>query len=216
MPVTSFVSDDLFVFRVIKSHVNNPDRKWANSYEFRATAGGDEGDLLDLGEIIVNYERALSYTVINFDRLLISTWSEDSKPYDPEAFISSTLTALGQAEAGSELLALNTCMSVTRQAASGRFGHLFYRGMLSEGQVGSPAGKSVLTNRTANQTNLDNALSSSGLDDYIGNPATGPFQLVLVNKDGSQVRPVINLRVQGVSTVPMDHTWFNRTKPPTV
>jgi len=36
MSVLSFAAEDLFVVRVIKSLVANPDNQWANSYEFQA------------------------------------------------------------------------------------------------------------------------------------------------------------------------------------
>jgi len=35
--------------------------------------------------------------------------------------------------------------------------------------------------------------------------------MVLVNADGDQVRPVIGLSVVGVTQMPVDHAWYNRS-----
>jgi hypothetical protein len=214
MSVGSFVVDDLFVYRITKYLSTNPDRKWVNTYEFKATTTGDEGDLLDLGTNIVNFEAAMSLVGVVFDRILISTWEPDSVPYNPEVFISSSLTAAGARVVGSEQVPLTTALSVTRQATSGRFGHLFYRGWLCEGDTNAPAGKAVLVNRPQLQTDVDAALGSSGFDGAIGAGSIGALSLCMVSADGSQSRFVTSLRVQGVTSLPVDHTWFNRTVTP--
>jgi len=214
MTVLTFAAADLFVFRVVKYLSTNPDNKWANSYEFRANATGTESDLLTAGEKLVDFEVAFHRTNVIFDRILISTWEADSVPYDPSTFISSTLTAIGTAAISGDMMALNTCMSVARIAASGRFGHLFYRGVLLEEDVEAPAGRSVLVDRAAQQANIDAALSSSGLGDYIDPFGDTAVQMAMINKDGTQVRKITQLRVQGVSSVPLDHAWFNRTPAP--
>lgn len=213
MSVLAINLGDKFVYRITKSLGTNPDRKWANTYEFVGIGAGTEGDLLDLGEVLVNFEIQMHHGSVVFDRLLISTWAPDSVPYDPTAFISSTLTASGGRGGLADLRPLTDCLSVTRQAASGRFGHIFYRGFLLEDDSSAPAGKSVLNNRATLQTNMDAAITSTGLADYIGPDARLALKLCMISKDGSQVRDVINLRVQGVSSLPLDHAWFNRTSP---
>jgi len=210
MTVSSFAAGALFVIRVTKYLSTNPDNKWANSYEFRAMEGGTESTLLTLGEVLVDFEAAFHHTVVTFDRILISTWEPDSVPYDPAVFISSTLTAAGLNTSGGELLPLDKCLSVARVAATGRFGHLFYRGALTEADTIAPAGKSVLGDRPAMQAVIDGAVDSSGLNDYIGIGA-GSLQLVLINADGDQRRTVNQLNVQGISTIKTDHKWFNRS-----
>jgi hypothetical protein len=104
-------------------------------------------------------------------------------------------------------------LAVTRQAQSGRFGHLFYRGHLGEGDVTSPAGIPTLALPDDIQDIIDGALTSTDLGDSLGVTPSGAFGMVMISKDGSQVRPVTGLRAQGVSSVPLDHAWFNRTAP---
>jgi hypothetical protein len=104
-------------------------------------------------------------------------------------------------------------MNVLRVTAFGRFGHLFYRGWLGEGEVSAPAGKSILTSRSAEQTILDGAVTTSGLDAYMGTGAT-PLQISMIGSTVDSARGVLGLSIGGVSTVPFDHTWFNRTTTP--
>jgi hypothetical protein len=213
MTVLSFVADDLFTLRVTKYLSTNPANKWQNSYEFQANDGGGEAELLALGTALVEFESSFHHDVVTFDRLLISTWEADSVPYNPSTFISSTLTAVGGIGPVGDLLALNTCLSVARIAGSGRFGHIFYRGVLEEVEISAPAGVNILASRAAQQTKINDALTDSGLEDYVGVAPTGAFRLVMVDKTGAQVRNVIQVRAQGVSTIPTDHAWFNRTSP---
>jgi hypothetical protein len=214
MSVTGYESGDQFTIRVTKFHQLNPDNKWANSYEFQAEAAGAEDELLTLGQAVVEFEAALHRNVVIFDRILISTWQPDSKPYNPEVFISSTLTAVGGRGTDADNLPLNQTLAVARIAGFGRFGHLFYRGVLDEEDVSAPAGKQVLDDRAGIQTMIDAAIVSSGLEDYLGATSTRVLKMVMISADGAQSRDIIQLRAQGVSAVPQDHAWFNRTTTP--
>lgn len=213
MSVLTIAEGDLFTFRVVKHLSTNPDNKWANSYEFEALSEVAESELLGLGGILVNYEQSLHLGPVTFDRLLISTWAPDSVPYNPESFVSTSLTAAGTAGRTGDPLSLDKAFSVTRQARSGRFGHLFYRGVLVEPDVEAPAGKSVLVDRSGYQDDLQTAISTSGLEDYIGTSPVAALHMVMVSRDGSQVRGVTGLFAQGVATVKTDHKWFNRSNP---
>jgi len=211
MSVSDFGADDLFILRIVKHLATNPDRQWANSYEFRAVGAGSESDLLAMAQAFVSFESELHGTAVHFDRFLVSTWEADSVPYDPAAFIAVSLSDVGQKVMASDIEPLNMVLSVTRVATTGRFGHLFFRGVLQEVEVVSPAGKPTLVNRSAIQTDIDNALGAGDAALYIGPEPGPPFKLVMVNKDGTQVRPVAGLFAQGVSAVPLDHAWFNRS-----
>ena len=213
MSVISYADKDLFVFRVIKSHVSNPSQEWANSYEVQALAAGNSTNLTDLGDSIVAFEKAIHSQAVQFVRLLISTWQADSVPYDPLAFITVTLTGVGTRETSGDLLGLSNCLAVARPAPSGRFGHLFYRGVLTEDDVEAPAGKTILQDKAAIQSEIGAALTSSALDSYLDFTITAELEISLVSADGETVRPVNTFVVQGVSQLPTDHGWFNRTSP---
>lgn len=213
MTVSTFNEGDLYVVRTLKHLSTNPDRKWANSYEFRATTAGDAGDLLTLGGALIDFEADMSLSTVVFDRILISTWSPDSVPYDPEAFISSSVTASGQNTAATDPQPLSFCLSVARQVFAGREGHIFLRGVLKEGDTTAPAGKPVLVDRAAIQAQLETAITDSTLDGYIGTTSRNSLQMVMVGKTAADVRVISALRAQGVSQLPTDHAWFNRTAP---
>jgi hypothetical protein len=213
MTVSSFTTDDLFVVRVKKHHYNNPSDTWVNNYEFQALTDGTEGDLLDLGQIVLAFEQQLHMVRIQFDAFSISTWEADSKPYNPAAFISVAVTDAGQTGEVSGMIPINQTFSVARVAAFGRLGHLFYRGCLDTAEVFAPAGINALVDPTEAQARVHSAVSESGLDAYMGAGAT-QFGLVMVNKTGTQVRGVTGLQAAGVTTLPTDHAWFNRTTTP--
>jgi hypothetical protein len=214
MSVSTYIAGDKFVLRIMKALTTNPDNVWANSYEFVATTPGSEAEILTLLNAWVEFERSLHTNAVNMVQATVSTWEADSVPYNPEAFISVPLTGLGTHTIVNQLVALSQCFSVTRVCATGRFGHLFYRGVLQEGDIEAPAGKSIFTSGSAMSLLLNTAIEDASVGDYMGSPATAAFQLSMISKDGSQVRNVVGLVAQGVSQVPSDHAWFNRTVTP--
>jgi len=213
MSVLSFLNGDLFVVRVLKSLSTNPDNVWANSYEFIANDDGTGSALSSLVESLVEFEAAFHKDVVLFQRAIVSTWAPDSVPYDPSAFAVYPQTAAGGVGPVGDNLPLDKCLSVARTPASGRSGHLFYRGVLNEADTAAPAGKSILVDRAGIQTLIDDALTSSGLDTYVGPAASGALIMCMIDKTGAVTRNIIDLTVQGVSTLPTDHAWFNRTTP---
>lgn len=212
MSVLAFDDGDLFIFRVIKGLSTNPENKWVNSYEFQADETGTPGVLVGLATALVSYEAALHATSVVFDRVIVSTWEADSKPYDPASFMSIPLTQTGVRPITSEEVEpLGMAWRVNRQCNSGRFGNLFYRGALFENQVLSPAGIPVLENAAEMEGILGDALDDSTLIGYMGSSPTEGLHLVMINAVGEQVRPVISLVSSGVSLIKQDHMWFNRT-----
>jgi len=214
MSVDSFVLGDRFIFRVIKYLSSNPDNKWANSYEFQSTGPGDDVTLSTLADQLILFEQGLHRPYVQFSHVLISTWEPDSKPYNPFVFISYPVVAVGTVPATSDQISLDKALSVARVPTAGRFGHLFFRGGLTEEEVTAPTGKTVLSNPVSIQARLDAALTSSELENYIGVAVEAPLQLVMISTDGSVTRKVKQLSVLGVATVPTDHAWFNRTTTP--
>jgi hypothetical protein len=213
MTILSFAVDDRFVFRTIKSLETNPDNKWANSYEVVATETGDNADLISMGLSIVAFEKAIHQNVVTFLELLVSTWEADSVPYDPTSFLTLPLTGNGGVGVVSDLVALNVTLSVARVVTNGRSGHIFYRGVLQEGDIEAPAGKYVLADRDGFQDTITTAIDAASLDEWMGPSASNNLRLAMISAGGGQVRAVQSLRVQGVSSVPTDHAWFNRTHP---
>lgn len=209
--VLEIAEEDRFTFRIVKTLIANPSDEWVNSYEFVSTASQTIDGIIALAAILVEFEAAFHLSWVNFNRILVSTWAADSKPYNPETFFSTTLTEIGAIDSAVDQLPLSACLSVARVAQSGRFGHIFYRGCLDEDNQTAPAGKPVLADKPAMQSLIEGAATSSGLDAYIGTGHTAEFVMCMVNKAGDQTRLVEELLVQGISYLPTDHAWFNRT-----
>lgn len=211
MTVLAIEEGDRFIYRVYKHHENNPDNLWVNSYEAVATESDDGTNLLNLATKLVDFEKNMHMVAIEFDRFTISTWEADSTPYDPLNFMSVAITGNGLMGEVNGMLPLNACLSVARVATSGRYGHIFYRGALDQNEVDNPAGKLVFQDVADIQLRIDNALTASSLSENIGiAPELSP-NLRMISRDGTQIRQVIGLVAAGVSSLPLDHAWFNRT-----
>jgi len=212
MSVVSFEVADRFVVRVIKSYTTNPARKWSNTYEVVAVVPGNVTDINGMTSIFTIFEQTLHNTFTHFERVTVSTWEADSVPYNPDAFYVAELDFNGTRDTTGELEPITTCLSVVRQPASGRLGHLFYRGVLSQGDTSAPSGITILSDPTAMSTLLGTAMSESGMENLLGTPV-GSWGLVMINKTGTEGRSVQNLTIGGVTQLPVDHAWFNRTSP---
>jgi hypothetical protein len=213
MSVSDYAIGDKFVVTIKKNLLTNTENSWVNRYEAVGVVAGAEAELLALATACLEFERQLHSAAVFFSQISVATWEEDSVPYDPSAFISTPVSTVGLRVEALELENLQTCLSVRRVCAFGRFGHLFYRGCLYEDQVSSPSGKSILTVPSAIQIVIDDAVSDSTLDTYLGAAPTAPLQICMINKTGTQVRPVLGFIQGGVALVPNDHAWYNRTSP---
>ena len=211
MSILSFVTNDRFVIRINKHHNANPSRPWSNTYEVLAETSGSIGDLDVLVSTLVLFEQTLHLGFVEFDRATVSSWEEDSVPYDPDVFKVYDITGPGTRGGSSPFAPLTTCLSVVRQPTSGRQGHIFYRGVLSVGDLANPSGINVLDDPAAWETELQAAITSSALDGYLGLGAEGALALAMVNRQGTNTRLVMSLAAGGVVELPADHAWFNRT-----
>lgn len=205
---------DKFTIRVIKNLITNPENSWANSYEFQCTETATIVELFALGTALVDFERLMHDDAVAFTRYIISTWEADSFPYDPSTFVTVPLLVQGAiSDITNDNVALGMAWRVNRQASTGRFGNLFFRGVLHENQVSAFAGLPTLSDYTSMGELLSSSVDDSLLANYFGNSATGGFKMVMISADGSQVRNVLNLVSSGVSMIKQDHQWFNRSAP---
>lgn len=211
MTVLAYGVDDMFILRIIKYHSANPDRKWANSYELHAHSPGDTSVLQAVASAFVLFEQEMHNPLIIFDRYLLSTWEADSKPYNPDVFLSFPLGTAGTGPDVTNLIGLGQAFNVARIPTSGRFGHLFYRGVLTEDHVSAPAGKSILTSLPAMQAIVDGAIVASEVATYMEVDNAVGITLAMVSPTGEDFRNVTTLSASGVSNLPQDHAWFNRT-----
>lgn len=212
MSILEPVAEEIFTISITKSLQANPAVRWRNTYEARFETGSTpaQDDLLGLADALLHYEQDLHLPGVTFVQTVISTYAQDSDPYDPLAFqtIPHPGGLIGQrAAGGTDPLDLTAAFYVRRQVATGRQGKLFYRGVLVEGDVNSPAGTMRLTNPAIMQTLVDDAVTNNGLGDYMYPAAEGGLMLVMA---GSGVaRQILQLQAAGATRVSNDHRWYN-------
>jgi hypothetical protein len=86
--------------------------------------------------------------------------------------------------------------------------------VLSQGDLATPSGIAVLDDPDSWDTELQDAIDAATLDDYFGSSVGAPLTLCMVNRTGTNTRVVMDLAVAGVTELPVDHAWFNRTPAP--
>lgn len=211
MSVIEYVVTDKFVITVVKHHATNPVLKWANNYELYAATEGDTTNLISAANKIVAFERAMHCSFVAFDSCRISTWEPDSTPYDPQTFLNIPLTGVGATSPVGDAEPLTMTLSVVRQVSTGRLGHLFFRGVIGEGWVVSPAGVPAFVNPHDIDVFLQAAVDASSVDDLFGAGTVDGLSLAMITKTGDHVRVVDGFTVKGIAQLPLNHAWFNRT-----
>jgi hypothetical protein len=127
---------------------------WANSYEIRNVGSYIGGDTViqvidTLSNIFKSFERSVLHARYTFDRIVFSTYVEDSKPYNPYTFVSVPVNLPGQYNlASATALPLELCTLVKRSVPFGRQGNILYRGIVvaSDADIGS-AGTTIKSAR---------------------------------------------------------------------
>jgi hypothetical protein len=150
---------------------------------------------------------------VHFERAIVSTWEDDHVPYDPATFFVEDLDVFGTRAVTGDMEPLNVCYTVIRSPTSGRQGHIFYRGVLSQDDTQAPAGRLIFVNPATALSILAGGLAAGGLDAYFGIGAEGPVRLAMINKTGTLTRILLDLQLGDIATVPTDHAWFNRSTP---
>jgi len=208
----------IYTVRIFKSWgVRDPERRWVNSYELESDLASP-GLLVDTMQAIVEAEQQIHLHKVQFLSATISTWVEDSHPYDPAAFNTYELTTVGARDLPDahalEALDTNVCYLIKRQCASGRSGKLFYRGCLLELDVemGGDGRFQISTGAAIAQDGTAFTAYHTSMAPLL-NSGDGESTLELISSPGGilSVRPVTDLLVSGVTVNRRNHRWFNRT-----
>lgn len=208
----------LFILRTFKSWgARDANRRWVNTYEFSTTTHTSPAAMLPTLVAVVNAEREIHLTDVQFLEGTVSTWVPDSHPYDPDVFVTQELSGHGNrgnsTPPNSTALDSNVCLQVKRQCTSGRSGKLFYRGCLLETDVEMGGdGSFTLTAGTG--------IAPGGTQWVAYTTAMAPFltaaeggdALSLISKVGTttHIRPVDALVPRGVTINRRNHRYFDR------
>lgn len=134
MTVENPTQGEVFSVRSYKQYSGTP---WANTYEIRCTNDdATRNDLISAALAIVDAERNIHWTGVNFYRVVISTYQPDSRPYNPSAFTTIDTSFQGNVSLTGDVIPLSNCVFARFTADGGRSGKRFYRGCLAESDVG--------------------------------------------------------------------------------
>lgn len=199
---------EAFTFRVQQSIIDQPSRKWFNTYEARFFGSPATEQLDQLAEGLAFYTRELLLNIYQVDSVAISTWAEDSHPYNPLSFITQPKNYQGQRPIGIGTPAdLRTVLYVKRIAESGRVGRIFHRGCLLIGDLTSSSGEWALASPSVMTELHDDALAAGELATWF---VTGEslLKLCLIGNSGV-TREIENMVVGGTTQVKLNHKYFD-------
>lgn len=202
------VSSTRFIIRVFKELIGGS-QQWANTYELVADALTTVASVIPALAAIAAFERAIHYNFVQFDRATISTWTPDSKPYNPLTFLTVPFADVsGERVPTGDKQPLKMVLWAEKVAGVGRNGKCFYRGCLLESDVTSPAGDPDAENR---ETFF--SFFSGKREQYLPPFLTGGASAVKLALIGPPtiVRTVNSIGPRGVTIVSDDHKWFNRS-----
>jgi hypothetical protein len=201
--MSSVLTGPALTVRIYKNLTTNPALAWANTYEFITNYEGSivPGDLVTLCQTLANAESHIHADKVHFTRGVVS----DGEPYDPSTFYAVPLNSYGvRSTAASEIMSLQNCYRVAKVVDLGRQGFFLYRGVLTEGDVTSPAGVPTLAG------SLGQAFTDyvSGMQPLL--TGTGNFAMSMIGNIYANSRSVRNLVEAGVTVKKYNNRYFDK------
>jgi len=164
MTVTTVVADEVYTVRLYKSYTGFV---WANTYEVRATQSFPSGffAIRDMVDKLVALEKGIHLQGVTIDRAVVSTYQPDSRPYNPESFLTIPINEGANQPIVGEVIPLELCLYVRKNVPSGRFGKNYYRAAITEAGMQADAFRPLLTSSQRNnfQTFVNNWVAGGAL-----------------------------------------------------
>lgn len=205
MSLVTPVAGERFVVTTYKSLISTPDRIWRNTYDIQTEEGAQFADWAILADRVSDFEAEIHLVGVRVDRVVISTWVEDSDPYNANEFVSYDTQKNALRSAGSDPLPLEFTMFVRKSVSLGRYGKVFYRGVLREEDVASSGGKAFLVNAPALEALLDTAGASSLFYAHLAG-GTATSELIVSSTALAGQRSVTAMNVAGVKVLKTNKT----------
>lgn len=174
-------------------------RFWRNTWEVDlGVLGFWATDLASIGQAFGAFHKGLLLEPYQVDHVVVSTYTEDGKPYDPDTFHVEPIEAYGTrvlGGAGEYALPLANTLLCRKAVVRGRQGHLALRGFLSTADIASDdSGVVRLANKASLQTIVGNRWSTLV-------SALGTAKVAMASgATAESVREVVDLRVNALST----------------
>lgn len=99
-----------------------------------------------LASALATFHRGFLAVAYLVDRVVLSTWEPDSKPYNPNVVSTFPVAQHGTRTIDSQLMPLSDVLHVRRLALNGRNGHMFMRGYLQSSDLTDSGGVVALAN----------------------------------------------------------------------
>jgi len=210
--VLSWPSGRSFKLVFKQRHTQSPTVVWGPHIWAYSIGSGTFDNLYDLAWVFRNFLRSIMLPQFEIGDVLVSTGAHDGDPYDPQTFMNIDFPWQAGQRAGAQgdSLAAEVVLWVTRAVQIGRQGHMYLRGILSEGDVWASAGKFVLANATAMATLLESAIQSSGVNNYLIGGSSTVLRIAMITTTGSYVRNLLGMSVRGVNLIKVGHKYFDR------
>lgn len=187
--------------------------RWAVTHELSTNIGGDSTALDTAAAQIESFHVRMLLEPYQVEKVVLSTLAADSHPYDPTTFKVFDFNAFGTRSAGdNDVYDLNNVLVVNRTVSFGRLGHMFLRGTLHEGDVSSTGGRVALNDAAALNTELQSAVTASGIGSLLSGTATD-VQLYMIRPGlvDNEERAISGFQVSRLGQKKLNNKWFNRS-----
>lgn len=212
--ILDYPEGEKFVLRTQSSLTANRRVRWHNTYEARATAAGTLSELLGMASSLVGWQAGVTYGYVTLDQITVSTWAEDSHPYNPLGFTTVVYNQPGLQSVGFDtLVSLRNTLFLKRAVDTGLFGKLFLRGALIGSQLAYGDGEWVLDDLAALQALVDDQVEVNGLTNYLQGLGSELLALCMLGAAG-ETRWINKFDVGGTSDVKLNHKYFDRSPTP--
>jgi len=183
---------------------------WANNYEVEATQDitNPVSALQFLVERIAFLERDIHLNSVVIDRITVSTYIPDSRPYNPNTLAVYPLSINCTRPMSANVLPLELCLFVRRNVDFGRDGRLLYRGCLTEDDMFAQSFRPLITTNAVNSIqSIINSWRTVGVG--------SSFRLVMASgfPNVSNVRNVVGLQVSEKIVVKKYNNRYFRRNP---
>lgn len=193
----------------------NIEDAWHNTLEFDYDGAIDYDGVQAVFQPIVDAWQAIHLPVVEFLQYSVSTYVQDSEPYNPNSFVTVPLDFRGtRVLSNAQPLADNECYFIRKQPASGRVGKIYLRGVLAETDVEVRSdGKFVLSAASPlRPAGAEWTAFLAELSPFLNSQALTRMVMASTNGEGfPTVRSVNTLVPSGVKDVNTNHKWYNRS-----
>lgn len=212
MPIVTDFSDGArFTVRVRSSLASNRRVRWHNTWEVRAISAGGIDDIEAMAGKIATFQSLVCYNYVYIDEATVSSWEEDSHPYNPLGFVTYVYNTLGQNPLGVKLpVSLRQTLFIKRTVVAGLPSKLFLRGALANEDIEYADGEWQLVGTGLIQADIDAAIVTSELEELLLGVEGGQFSLCMIGT-GGETRFLTGLQAAATTDVKLNHKYFDRS-----